>query len=38
MNQGLKMDGVKLRQDFGNAVSQTVEGDGGGRKVEGAFY
>ncbi len=29
MNQGLKMDGVKLRQDFGNAVSQTVEGDGG---------
>lgn len=25
------MNGVKLRQDFENALSQTVEGDGGGK-------
>lgn len=36
MNQGLKMDGVKLRQDFGNAVSQTVEGDGRGAESGGS--
>lgn len=32
MKEGLEMDGVKLRQDFEDAVSQTVEEvDGGGK-------